>query len=148
MVHQLRKPTHLNRLHGSPLLVDKTKFGIVHCNQTNFYRFEESSSYRSVKRISVFLFFSLVNQWHTSGIAVYNRTVTNIGNTVRAVHSCFSEATEPIKITFWVTRIVGLCTKSRLFESHHWQQMKKALYRLSTNCESDDIQNNKTCQGQ
>ena len=145
MVHQLRKPTHLNRLHGSPMLVDKTKFGIVLCNQTNFYRFEESSSYWSVKRISVFLFFSLVNQWHASGIAVYmyNRTVTNIGDTVRAVHSCkswfFSEATEPIKITFWVTRIAGLCTESRLFESHLWQQMKKALYRLSTNCESDDI---------
>ena len=49
----------------------------------------------------------------------------------------FSEATEPIKITFWVTRVVGLYTESRLFESHLWQQMKKSLCRLSTNCVSD-----------
>ena len=43
-----------------------------------------------LKRISVFLCFSLVNQRHTSCITVYNRTVTNIKNTVRAVHSCNS----------------------------------------------------------
>ena len=45
------------------------------------HRFEESSSYWSVKRISAFLYYSLVNQEHTSGITVYNRTVANIKNT-------------------------------------------------------------------
>ena len=74
------------------MLVDKTNFGMVLYNHANFYRFEEISSYWSVERISIFLCFSLVNQRHTSGITVnmYNRTVTNIGNTVRAVHSCSS----------------------------------------------------------
>ena len=37
----------------------------------------------------------------------------------------FSEDTEHIKITFWVTRVVGLCTESKLFESRLWQQMKR-----------------------
>ena len=72
------------------MLVDKTDFGLVLYNHANFYRFEESSSYWSVKRISVFLCFLLVKQRHISGITVYNRTVTNIVNTVRAVHSCNS----------------------------------------------------------
>ena len=76
-----------NKLHGPPKLVDKTNFGLVIDNHANFYRFEETSSYWSVKRISVFLCFSSVNQRHTSCITVYNRTVTNIENTVRAVHS-------------------------------------------------------------
>ena len=75
-------------LHGPPMLVDKTKFDLMLYNHTNFYQFEESSSYWSVERISVFVCFSLVNQRHTSVITVYNRTVTNIENTVRAVHSC------------------------------------------------------------
>ena len=66
------------------MLADKTNFGLVLYNNANFYRFEETSSYWLVKRISVFLCFSLVNQRHTSGIIVYNRTETN----VRAVHSC------------------------------------------------------------
>ena len=77
-------------LHGPPMLVDKTNFGLVLYKLANFYRFEESSIYRSVKRISVCLCFSLVNKRHTSGITVYNHTVTNIGNTMRAVHSCNS----------------------------------------------------------
>ena len=72
------------------MLVDKTNFGLVVYNHANFYRFEETSSYWSVKRISVFLCFSLVNQRNISGITVYNRTVTNIENTARAVHSCNS----------------------------------------------------------
>ena len=63
------------------MLVDKTNFGLVLYNHANFYRFEETSSYWLVKRISVFLCFSLANQWHTSGITVYNRTVANIENT-------------------------------------------------------------------
>ena len=66
------------KLHGPPMLVDKTKFGLVIYNHAKFYRFEETSSYWSVKRISVFLCFSLVNKRHTSGITVYNHTVTNI----------------------------------------------------------------------
>ena len=72
------------------MLVDKTNFGLVLFNHANIYRFEESSNYWSVKRVSVFLCFLLVNQRHTSGITVYNRTVTNIEKTVRAVHSCSS----------------------------------------------------------
>ena len=48
---------------------------------------EETSSYWSVTRLSVFLNFSLINQRHTSAITVYNRTETNIENTVRAVYS-------------------------------------------------------------
>ena len=72
------------------MLVDETNFGLVLYNLANFYRFEETSSYWSVKRVSVFLCFSLVNQRHTSGFTVYYRTVTNIENTVRAVRSCNS----------------------------------------------------------
>ena len=64
--------------------------GLVLCNHINYYRFEETSSYLSVKRILVFLCFSLVNQRHISGITVNNPTVTDIENTVRAVHSCNS----------------------------------------------------------
>ena len=43
------------KLHGPPMLVDKTNFGLVIYNNANFYRFEELSSYWSVKRKSVFL---------------------------------------------------------------------------------------------
>ena len=49
-------------LQGPPMLFDKTNFGLVIYNQANFYRFEETSSYWLVKRISVFLCFSVVNQ--------------------------------------------------------------------------------------
>ena len=76
-------------LHDPQITVDKTDFGLVIYNHANFYRFEETSSYWSVKRISVFLCFSLVNQRHTSCITVYNRTVTNVESNVRAVHSWF-----------------------------------------------------------
>ena len=41
----------------------KINFGLVLYNHANFYRFEETSSYRSVKRISVFSAF----RWSTSG---------------------------------------------------------------------------------
>ena len=75
-------------MHGPPMLVDKTNFGLVLYNHTNFYRFEETPSYCFVKRISIFLCFSLVNQWQTSSITVYNQTVTSIENTVRVMHSC------------------------------------------------------------
>ena len=85
-----RRRLDLLRLHGPPMLADKANLGLVLYYHANFYRFEETSSYWSVGRISVFLCFSLVNQRHTSGITVYNRTVTNIENTVRAVHSCKS----------------------------------------------------------
>ena len=60
-------------LHSLPMLADETNFGLVLYNQASFYQFEETSSYWSVKQISVFLCFSLVNQWHTSGITVYNQ---------------------------------------------------------------------------
>ena len=52
----------LVELHGSPMLVDKTNFGLVLYNHANFYRFEDTSSYWSVKRTSVFLCFSLVRK--------------------------------------------------------------------------------------
>ena len=74
---------------GPQMLVDKTNVGLLIYNHANFYRFEKISSYWSVKTNISFLCFSLVNQRHTSGITVYNRTVTNIENTVRAVHSWF-----------------------------------------------------------
>ena len=66
---------YLLRLHNPPMSVDKTGFGLMLYNRANFYRFEKTSSYWSVKRISVFLCFSLVNQRHTSDITVYNLTV-------------------------------------------------------------------------
>ena len=78
------------KLHGPPMSVDKAGFGLVLYNHAYFYRFEETSTYWSVKRISVFFCFSFVNQRHTSCIIVYNRTMTNVENTVRAVHSCNS----------------------------------------------------------
>ena len=56
---------YIYTLHGPPMLVDKTKFGLVLYNHANIYRFDEPSSYWSVKRISVFPWFSLVNQRHT-----------------------------------------------------------------------------------
>ena len=67
------------------MLVDKTNFGLVNYNHVNFYRFEETSSYWSVRRISAFLCFSLVSQRHTSGITVYNRTVTLCGPCIAAI---------------------------------------------------------------
>ena len=75
-------------LHGPPKSADKTDFGLVIYNHANFYRFGETSRYWSVKQMSDFLCFSLVNQRHISCITVYNRIMTNIENTVRAVHSC------------------------------------------------------------
>ena len=72
-------------LHGPPLFVDKTNFDLKLYTHANFYRFEESFSYCSVKRISVLLCFSLVNQRHTFSITVYK---SNIENIVRAVHNC------------------------------------------------------------
>ena len=77
-----------NALHRPRMLVDETNFGLVLYNHANFCPFEETSSYWAVKPISVFLCFSLVEQGHTSRITVYSRTVSNIENTVRAVHSC------------------------------------------------------------
>ena len=62
------------------MLVDKTNFGLV---LYNFYQFEETSSYWSVEQISVFLCFSLVNQQYTSGITVYNCTVTELKTVYR-----------------------------------------------------------------
>ena len=38
-------------LHGPPILVDKTNFGLEIYNQANFYRFEETPSYWLVKKI-------------------------------------------------------------------------------------------------
>ena len=40
-------------LHGPPMLVDKTSFCYVPYNYANFYRFEESSSYWSVKVVII-----------------------------------------------------------------------------------------------
>ena len=75
-------------LHGPPMLVEKTNFGLVLYNYANFYPFEETSSYWLVKEYQFFSAF----HWATSdtSITVYNRTVTTIENTVQAVHSCNS----------------------------------------------------------
>ena len=79
--HNVRSGGHNSDiLHGPPMLVDKTNFGLVLYNHASFYRFEETSSYWLVERISVFLCFSFGNLRHTSVITVYNRTVTNIEN--------------------------------------------------------------------
>ena len=47
----------LQLFHGPPILVDKTNCGLVLYNHANFYRFQETSSYWSVKPISVFSTF-------------------------------------------------------------------------------------------
>ena len=44
-----------HKLHGPPMLVDKTNLGSVIYNHANFYRFEKTSSYWSVTRRSGFL---------------------------------------------------------------------------------------------
>ena len=99
------------------MLVDKTNFGLGFYNHTNFYRSEKTSSNWSFKRISDFLCFSLVIQRHTSGITVYNRTVTNIENTMRAVHSCnswFSGVIHQRNIhTMFMTKCVGRSVSKR-----------------------------------
>ena len=53
---------NVDKLHGPPMLVDKTNFGLVLYKHANFYRFAETSSYWLVKRISVFLCFSMACQ--------------------------------------------------------------------------------------
>ena len=67
------------QLHGPPKLVDKTNFGLVIYNHANFYRFEETSSYWSGKRTSVFSAF----HWSTSDTPPASQcttVVTNIEN--------------------------------------------------------------------
>ena len=107
MVYQLRKPTHLNRMHGSPMLVDKTKFGIVICNQTNFIGLR---NHLVIGQLSEYQFFSSFH-WSTSDTPPASQCITvqsPISETLcgpciaaRASKSWFfSEATEPIKITF------------------------------------------------
>ena len=80
------------------MLVDKTNFDLVIYNRANFKQTEETSSYWSVKRISV---FSLLSDIPATSQCI---TVTNIENTVRAVHSCNSsfllQPTLPYDITF------------------------------------------------
>ena len=71
-------------------------------NHANLYRFEETSSYWSVKRISVFLCFWLVNQRHTSGI------------TVTVQWPIFKTRGEP----GLVDRVLALYAGSRGFDSH------------------------------
>ena len=62
------------------MLVDKNNFGLVIYYHANFYRFDEISSYWALKRMSFFLFLSLVNRQHTSGITVYTVTVAIAGS--------------------------------------------------------------------
>ena len=63
MVHQLRKPTHLNRLHGSPMLVDKTKFGMVLCNQFGL------RNHLVIGQLREYQFFSSFH-WSTSELPI------------------------------------------------------------------------------
>ena len=99
-----------------------TSSGIVplHCTawqcwfntHATFYRFKESSSYWSVKRILVFLCFSLLNQRHNFGITVYNCTVTNIEN-----HATFYRFKE--SSSYWsVKRILVFLCFSLLNQRH------------------------------
>ena len=53
-------------------LVDETNFGLVIYNHVNFYRFEETSSYLSVKRISVFSAF----HWSTRDTPPASQCIT------------------------------------------------------------------------
>ena len=62
------------------MLVDKTNLGLVLYNHDNFYRFDELSSYWLVKTNISFSVFFIGQPGHTSGITVYNRTVTYIEN--------------------------------------------------------------------
>ena len=110
--------TNFGLLHGPPMLVDKTKFGLVLYNHANFYRFEETSSYWSVKRILVFLCFSLVSQRQTCSITVYNRTVTNIENTARAVHSCNSCFFDNCAYNVYIVLMTDLRTHTTFFLSY------------------------------
>ena len=59
-------------LHGPPMLVDETSFGLVLYKHTNFYRFEKSSSYWSVKQISFFSAF----HWSTSDTPPASQCIT------------------------------------------------------------------------
>ena len=47
----------LNHCAARQCLVDKTNFGLAINNHANFYRFEETSSYWSVKQIEMFVRF-------------------------------------------------------------------------------------------
>ena len=62
--------------------------------------------------------YQFFNQQHTSGITVYKGTVTNIENTVRAVHSCNS----------WLETYPGLLTISFSLELISVSQ----LYEMAT----------------
>ena len=71
-------------LHGPPLLVDKTNFGLVLYNHANF--FIGLRNHLVIGQLKEYQFFSAFH-WPT-GITVYNRTVTE--NTVRAGNNCNS----------------------------------------------------------
>ena len=68
------------KLHGPPMSVDKTDFGLVSINTLTFIGLMK---HLVIGRLNEYQFFSavLVNQRHTSCFTVYNRTVTNIENT-------------------------------------------------------------------
>ena len=55
-------------LQGPAMLADKTNFGLVLYNHTNFYLFEETSSYWSVRRIITFSLLFIgqpaMHLWH------------------------------------------------------------------------------------
>ena len=55
------------------MLVDKTNFGSVLCNHTNFYRFEET--YVVIGQLNEYQFFSAFH-WLTSGTHPASQCVT------------------------------------------------------------------------
>ena len=60
------------KLHGPPMLVNKTNFCLVLYNHANFYQFEESSSYCSFNEFHVFSAF----HWSTSDTAPASHYLT------------------------------------------------------------------------
>ena len=58
-------------LHGPPMLVDKTNFGLVLYIHTNFYRFEETS----IGQLNEYQFFSAFH-WSTSDTPPASQRIT------------------------------------------------------------------------
>ena len=68
-------------------LIRPMNIGFVSYNHANFYRFGEHLVIGQLNEYQCFSAFHWSTS-DTSGITVYKCTVTNIENTVRALHSC------------------------------------------------------------
>ena len=74
------------KLYGPPMLVDKTNFGLVIYNHASFYRFDEPSSYWSVKRISLFSAF----HWSTRDTPTASQCITVQRPISKTLYNCNS----------------------------------------------------------